>query len=276
MGGMRAATAIVWLVVGSVLLVPDRTALADPQALVPKTREDAAAAASSIAAIPFEISFFQVTPSYTDLRSGGWAIDGLIRTQLAMKYVLVPGLRLWDLYSVIRIDFAVASVNTPSASATGIADLLFIDGVIKPFHWGAIGLGFAMVLPSATNVILGDGKLQLGPVAAVAITCFRRWRLALVAQNHFSVAGDAQRPDVDRLLLRPVISLVLPHAFYLSFDPVMTFDWQLGGRATIPINLAVGHAFSTKLIAFVEPQWIATGVGKNSVTISVSLAYLIW
>jgi hypothetical protein len=133
-----------------------------------------------------------------------------------------------------------------------------------------------MILPSATNPILGDGKLQLGPVAALACTGVRRLRIAMVAENVFSVAGDPQRSDVGRLFVEPLISVLLPHAFYLSFNPVMVFDWEKSGRATIPVNLAVGHAFTTHLVAFVQPEWITTGEEKNAVTATVGLGYLIW
>jgi hypothetical protein len=193
-----------------------------------------------------------------------------------MAYALVPGLRIGKFYSIVRIDLPVISLNTPKVRATGLGDVVAFDSAVWPFKHAAVLFGVGMILPSATNVALGLGQLQLAPSGGVGWAVTRRLGVAVLFANFFSVASATPRPDIDTLALQPWVVLKLPRAFFLLTDPIMTFDWKRGGHATVPVNLAAGHAFSRRLALSVEPEWIATGDGKNDVLVRAVVTYLGW
>jgi hypothetical protein len=244
-----------------------------PVPWVPKNAEEAAVAASA-PIVP--VRTLELRPAFTDIHTGGNASSLVIRTDLPMPYALVPGLRLGKIYSILRIDLPVISLNTPQLHATGLGDTTVFDSGVYPFRHGAVLVGIGMILPSATNAALGLGQLQLGPSGGIAWAPTRRLGLSVLAANFFSVASATPRPPIDVLALQPWVVVWLPRAFFLLSDPILTFDWNRGGHATVPVNLAAGHAFTHRLVLSLEPEWIATGDGRNNGLIRATVTYLGW
>ncbi|HVJ14106.1 MAG TPA: hypothetical protein VM686_01640, partial [Polyangiaceae bacterium] len=94
--------------------------------------------------------------------------------------------------------------------------------------------------------------------------------------NAISVAGSPERPDVNTLYVVPTVGLMLPKAFYLYTDPMWRFDWERDGHATIPLNLGIGHAFTSHFVVYVQPEWVATGDLEDSFTARVVVSNLGW
>ena len=109
--------------------------------------------------------------------------------------------------------------------------------------WGA---GPALVIPTATSNILGNGKLSLGP-SAVVLAQPGQWTVGALVSNVWSVAGSGGRPSVNRMALQYFISYNLPHEWYLSSAPTLTADWRAtsGNVWTVPLGAGVG-----KLVTF--------------------------
>ena len=78
---------------------------------------------------------------------------------------------------------------------------------ISPTKPGKIiwGIGPALVIPTATDTILGQGKLSLGP-GFVALTQPHHWTLGVLTNNVWSVAGSGSRPSVNQFLLQYFIN----------------------------------------------------------------------
>jgi hypothetical protein len=249
-------------------------ARADPWPFVPSTPGEAAMAASS-AVVP--VRTLRARGSYLDIRDGGSATGLRLHVDLPMKYAWVPGLSIPHLYSIVVAELSVVSLSTPKVTTGGITDLTAYDvAIVRLPHRSALAFGFGMVLPSATSPALGFGKLQLGPALGVAVGATRWLLITLLMENSFSVTGDDSRPPVDVLLVQPIVSVNLPAATYLSFDPVWTFDWNRGGLATIRLDLNVGHAFTRRLVLSAGPDWTVVGNGQNDVRVAVELNYLGW
>jgi hypothetical protein len=157
-----------------------------------------------------------------------------------------------------------------------LGDITLIDLAGYEFSWGGIGLGPAFQFPAATSPILGQGKLQLGPVATVGYSGLRGLLVTLAAVDAFSVAGSPERPDVNTLYVVPTVGLMLPEAFYLYTDPMWRFDWERDGHATIPLNLGIGRAFTSHFVVYAQPEWVATGDLEDSFTARVVLSNLGW
>jgi len=242
---------------------------------IPRTAAQAAFA-ESFGVVPTR--FAELRFGYRDVRAGGSVAALTLRLAIPMPYVLVPGVRFAGIYSLVRIELPVLSVQPPSGGLiAGTGDLHVIDGAIKYWKRIAAGGGFAAQLPAASNVRLGTGKLMLGAIAGIATKLVTdRVSLSVLVEALFSVTGYDARPDVDVLLVQPSLVLLLPRATYVAYEPTMTFAWSRDFRATVPVTFIIGHAFSPHLVMAVEPEWIPTGVRANDLEVRLVISYLGW
>jgi hypothetical protein len=158
--------------------------------------------------------------------------------------------------------------TTPGpGSETGLGDFSFFDVVTFNQSWGKWGFGPALVFPSATSTNLGQGKWQAGPAVAVIYTGVKNLTVGVVAQNPISFAGPSDRASVNTLSLTPTLTYNLPHGWFAGYNDFdITFDWENGGRATVPIGPQVGKIFALGKIAVsfsVEGAWVPVKPSGN-------------
>ncbi len=124
----------------------------------------------------------------------------------------------------------------------GLGDLnpsLFLSpGKPGKLIWGA---GPALVIPTATSTILGQGKLSLGP-SVVLLKQPPHWTLGLLINNVWSVAGSGGRPAVNQMLLQYFINYDLKKHWYLQMAPIITANWRASSDNvwTVPFGGGVG------------------------------------
>jgi len=88
--------------------------------------------------------------------------------------------------------------------------------------WGA---GPTFLLPTASDDVLGTGKLSVGP-AAVAVIQPGKWTLGLLISNLFSVAGPRGRANVNSMTLQYFVNYNLKKGYYLTSQPINTANWN--------------------------------------------------
>jgi hypothetical protein len=105
--------------------------------------------------------------------------------------------------------------------------------------WGA---GPAFVIPTATDEILGQGKLSLGP-SFVALAQPGHWTVGALINNVWSVAGSGGRPSVNQMLLQYFINYNMKKGWYITVQPILTADWKAssGNVWTVPFGGGVGR-----------------------------------
>jgi hypothetical protein len=117
---------------------------------------------------------------------------------------------------------------------------------IKDFSWG---LGPIVTVPTASDVILGTGKVLLGP-EAVIIDTPGHWVMGAVISNSWSDGGDPLRKSVNLFNTQPFINYNIPHGdgWYLVSAPIITADWNApsGQRWTVPLDGGVGRIFKVE------------------------------
>ena len=109
----------------------------------------------------------------------------------------------------------------------------------------AWGVGPIFLVPTATQTkFLGQGKFGLGP-DIVVLAQPRTGTLGVLVNNVWSVAGHKDKPDVNQMLLNPFINYNLHHAWYLSFNPNITANWEQehGGRWVVPLGGGPGRVW---------------------------------
>jgi hypothetical protein len=127
----------------------------------------------------------------------------------------------------------------------GIGDLnpTFFLSPAKPgkLIWG---FGPAIVLPTATSTLVGQGKLSFG-----------HWTFGALVNNVFSVAGSSHRPSVNQMTPQYFITYNLKKGWNINSRPIIAANWHnkasgdaangddtdAGGRWTIPYGGGVGR-----------------------------------
>ncbi len=219
----------------------------------------------------------QLRLGYTGVDGGGHLASGELRAGLWMPYVVVPGIEVPRMGSLWVLGLPYLSFDLPELPETsnGIGDTTVVEQTVYAFSWGGIALGPLMSLPSATSPALGQGKLQLGPLASLGIAA-PNMLITLSASNVWSVAGPSERADINTLLVTPTVGILVFDASFLFTDPVFRFDWERDGHATLPVNLGIGHAFTARFVGTLQGEWIATGDFEDSYAVRVVASDLGW
>jgi hypothetical protein len=124
----------------------------------------------------------------------------------------------------------------------GIGDINF-TAAFSPAKPGKIiwGAGPVILLPTASDDVLGTKKWGIGPTA-VALRIQGPWVYGALLNNIWSVAGDDDRADVNQLLLQPFVNYNLRKGWYLTSAPIITANWEADSdnRWTVPIGAGFG------------------------------------
>lgn len=152
----------------------------------------------------------------------------------------------WNLITRVVMPIINQPTLFPGAgNATGLGDInpTFFFSPSKPSSliWG---VGPTITIPTATDRLLGSGKVSMGP-AGVALTIQGPWVLGALMNNQWSVGGWGDRA-VNALLLQPFINYNLPGGWYLTSSPIVTADWKAdkaGDVWTVPLGGGVGKLF---------------------------------
>jgi hypothetical protein len=105
--------------------------------------------------------------------------------------------------------------------------------------WGA---GPALVIPTATNDVLGQGKLSIGP-SFVALAQPGHWTIGGLVNNVWSVAGSGGRPSVNQMLFQYFLNYNMKKGYYVTLSPIITADWTAssGNQWTVPVGGGLGR-----------------------------------
>jgi hypothetical protein len=170
------------------------------------------------------------------------------RTQEVLNIQPVVPLHItaeWNLIS--RTIMPVISQPDPifNGSTNGIGDITQ-EFFVSPTHPGDLiwGVGPVFTIPSATDPILGQGKVLVGPTA-VLLTTPGHWVIGVLVNNQWSVGGNPLRPPVNEFLAQPFVNYNMAHGWFLTSSPVITANWLATSdhRWTVPFGGGVGRVF---------------------------------
>lgn len=117
------------------------------------------------------------------------------------------------------------------------------------------GVGPILLLPTATDDLLGAKKWGAGP-AAIALTMRGPWTIGMLANHVWSFAGDSDRPDISNTFAQPFVAYTWPSAWTVSAQTETTYNWKTE-KWSVPINVAIA-----KLVRWGKlPVSLQAGVG---------------
>lgn len=136
----------------------------------------------------------------------------------------------------------------PGPNVFGLGDLT--DAVLlsktqsNGLSWG---VGVVFGLPVATDDSLGSGKWSAGPAIRLGYQS-GPWRFGMLAGNLKSFAGDADRADVNQLLVRGLVRRELGNNWFFVYSPIITANWNASSdqRWLVPLGGGFGKSFKVR------------------------------
>ncbi|CAH1904809.1 conserved hypothetical protein [Candidatus Nitrotoga sp. HW29] len=163
----------------------------------------------------------------------------------------------WNIIS--RTILPVASQNgifSGAGSQSGLGDVVqsVFFSPTQPTESGWIwGAGPVLLLPTATNNLLGANKWGLGPTAVV-LKQNGPWTYGALANHIRSVAGDHDRQDISASFLQPFLTYTTKEAVTFALNTESTYNWK-SEQYAVPINFV-----ATKVTKFGN-QLVSVGGG---------------
>ena len=127
-----------------------------------------------------------------------------------------------------------------SGNQFGLGDVLqsFFFSPKKPTAGGLIwGVGPVLLLPTATDDLLGSEKWGLGPTGVV-LKQDGPWTYGALANHIWSVGGSGGRADISSTFLQPFLAYTTKDAWTYSLNTESTYDWK-DSQWTVPVNASV-------------------------------------
>jgi len=193
-------------------------------------------------------------------------LDGRYSNQFLARG-LIPS-DLFGAPQLFRFTLPVATApEFPDGYTTGIGDLTLMDLFVLPKVGDmTFAAGPLLVIPTATDDLLGSGKWQAG--AAGVVIAPQDWGLlgGLLTYQH-SFAGDDDRADVSLLTFEPIVNVNLSDGFYLRSSATWNFNLETDDYY-VPVGLGIGKVIplndKVTMNAFVEPQYtvLSEGIGN--------------
>jgi hypothetical protein len=193
-----------------------------------------------------------------------------VQTNVALIRPIIPRIppnTLLPFNQLFRPSFALVTV--PSArggSRTEFGDLPWFDVAVLPWPERKktgflVGVGPAMVFPTATSRSAGQGAWQAGPALGAIYTGTPGLMVGFIAQNPVSFAYTSRnRPPQNTLEFQPVLALHLWRQWYLrSAEANWMMGWHRHSPTTLPLSLGIGRTFVRPELPpmsfFVTGQW---------------------
>jgi hypothetical protein len=245
--------AIVLLLAATILFFPLYPAGADDAAPVDEAADlaqDLTNPLADLMTIPIQMNYDQ------DIGAG----DGGERLRTNIQPVIPFHLNEdWSLISRTILPVVYQDDIFPGeGSQFGLGDTslsLFLSPK-KPTASGLLwGVGPILLLPTATDSLLGGKKWGLGPTAVV-LTMRGPWTMGTLANHVWSIAGDSDRPDISNTFIQPFVSYTWSNAWTLSVQSESEYNWKTE-KWSVPVNAAV-----SKLVYFGKlPVSLQGGLG---------------
>jgi hypothetical protein len=166
----------------------------------------------------------------------------------------------WNMISRTIVPVVGQSDIAPgSGSQFGLSDtlqsLFFSPSKVGKLIWG---VGPAILVPTATDRLLGAGKWSAGPTVVV-LSQSNGWTIGALANQLWSFAGGSNRAPYNKLFVQPFLNYTTKTATTVGLSAEGTYDWRASG-------------LSLPLIGTVSQ---VTKVGGQLISVSAAIKYYV-
>ena len=140
------------------------------------------------------------------------------------------------------IELPLARFESPAESKNGLGDITlslsmgrYNEGQV--WSYGAV---LESILPTATSDDLGTGKVQLNPSVYGVFMPTPNWFFALGYKQHWSIAGDGGRDNINNGRIRGAIAYLSDTNWWVILDPRYYIDFDNKGQAKFQPEAEIG------------------------------------
>ena len=148
----------------------------------------------------------------------------------------------WNLISRTIIPVVYQEKIFGTSSQAGLSDTvqsLFFSPKAPTSGGWIWGVGPVLLLPTATDDLLGTEKWGAGPTA-VLLKQQNGWTYGVLANHIWSYAGESSRAEVNATFLQPFVSFTTPKQTTFTINTESTYDWA-NSQWTVPLNASVAQ-----------------------------------
>lgn len=165
-------------------------------------------------------------PTQINYDAGFGTADGWRLTTNIQPVIPISISEEWNLISRTIVP-VIAQSDTEGASGDqfGLGDVVqsAFFSPKAPTEAGIIwSAGPVFLVPTATDDLLGSGKIGIGPTA-VALTQQGPWTLGFLGNHLWSVAGEGGRSDVNQSFLQPFLAYNAPGGWTFGLNSESTY-----------------------------------------------------
>lgn len=178
---------------------------------------------------------------FYDARGSGWNDLLIFRSDRAFlsDHPRVAGQR--GLLTRFEVPLAVA--HQAGVTKAGLGDI-YAQVLLVPYltKQRAFVAGTGLILPTATDRLLGTGKWQVAPVVAPVWFFPGRGFFFIKLQDYFSVAGDDSRRDLHYLTTTPLLVWRIPNRpYWVQLDGEIKTDFNQHSQTAYKAGFLVGR-----------------------------------
>jgi hypothetical protein len=148
----------------------------------------------------------------------------------------------WNLISRTIVPIVYQENIFGTSSQSGLSDTvqsLFFSPKAPTSGGWIWGAGPVLLLPTATDELLGTEKWGAGPTV-VLLKQQNGWTYGALANHLWSFAGEDGRADVNATFLQPFVSYTTKKFTTFAVNTESTYDWK-NSQWTVPLNASISQ-----------------------------------
>lgn len=183
--------------------------------------------------IPTEnVTSLELNPSTDVIDDAG----GISRDQVTFK-----GYYAYNKYVNFGVEVPLARFESPEKSIQGLGDIS-TSVTLTTFHNNRLSFGtnLELVVPTATDDLLGSGKVSFNPSAYAVYIPSENWFMALGYKQFWSIAGDGGRADTNKGRIRAILGYISNTKWWVLVDPQYYVNYETKGEAEFAPEAEIG------------------------------------
>ncbi len=199
---------------------------------------------ASLTSVPMQLNY-----------DDGFGTDGYKYTLNVQPVIPVSISEDWNMISrtilpIIGQDNIYPGAGDQFGFGDTTQSLFFSPKALTASGW-TWGVGPALLIPTATDDLLGADKWGAGPTAVVLKQIASGWTYGALVNHIWSFAGDDDRTDVNGTYLQPFLAKGLGKGRTVNVAFESTYNWE-ADQWTVPLNIGYSKVtrISTQLVSF--------------------------
>jgi hypothetical protein len=145
-----------------------------------------------------------------------------------------------------RMNNRTSSDNRDGGYDGGSGDTTLQSFLVTVQDKNRWAIGSNLIIPTAAQDQLGDGRWQLGPALSYSRDLYDIGEgsfTGLTLRNQFSLAEDNGRDDINLLIVTPTFRLNLPDQWHVRIQSDSQMNYEQSNDWFVPLSVRVGKNF---------------------------------